>query len=31
MPFNLPAWILSAKNRPDLLRLIQRLRETIPK
>lgn len=30
MPFNLPAWILSAKNRPDLLRLIQRLRKTIP-
>jgi hypothetical protein len=30
MPFNLPAWILSAKNRPDLLRLIRRLRKTIP-
>jgi hypothetical protein len=31
MPFNLPAWILSAKNRPDLLRLIHRLRKTIPR
>jgi hypothetical protein len=30
MPFNLPFWILSAKNRPDLLRLISRLRATIP-
>lgn len=30
MPFNLPSWILSAKNRPDLLRLIQRLRRSIP-
>jgi len=30
MPFNLPAWLLSAKNRPDLLRLIHRLRKTIP-
>jgi hypothetical protein len=30
MPFNLPAWILSAKNRPDLLRLITRLRKTLP-
>jgi hypothetical protein len=31
MPFNLPSWILSAKNRPDLLRRIKRLRQTIPK
>jgi len=30
MPFNLPAWLLSAKNRPDLLRLITRLRKTVP-
>ena len=30
MPFNLPSWILSAKNRSDLLRLIARLRATIP-
>lgn len=30
MPFNLPSWILSAKNRPDLLKLIARLRATIP-
>jgi|SRR6266481_3798408 len=30
MPFNLPSWILSAKNRPDLLKLIARLRNTIP-
>lgn len=30
MPFNLPSWILSAKNRPDLLKLITRLRATIP-
>ena len=30
MPFNLPGWILSAKNRPDLLRMINRLRKTIP-
>ena len=30
MPFNLPSWILSAKNRPDLLKLIARLRSTIP-
>jgi len=29
MPFNLPAWLLSAKNRPDLLRLIEQLRKTI--
>lgn len=29
MPFNLPSWILSAKNRPDLLKLIARLRATI--
>jgi len=30
MPFNLPSWILSGKNRPDLLKLIARLRKTIP-
>lgn len=30
MPFNLPKWILSAKNRPGLLKLIGRLRSTIP-
>ena len=30
MPFNLPAWLLSAKNRPDLLRLIAKLRKTAP-
>jgi hypothetical protein len=30
MPFNLPSWVLSAKNRPGLLRLIARLRKTIP-
>lgn len=30
MPFNLPSWILSAKNRPDLLRLIRPLRKTVP-
>jgi hypothetical protein len=30
MPFNLPSWILSAKNRSDLLKLIARLRSTIP-
>jgi hypothetical protein len=30
MPFNLPSWLLSAKNRPDLLKLIQRLRKSIP-
>jgi len=29
MPFNLPSWLLSAKNRPDLLRLIARLRKTL--
>jgi hypothetical protein len=29
MPFNLPSWLLSAKNRDDLLRLIERLRNTI--
>ena len=28
MPFNLPAWLLSAKNRPDLIRLINRLRKS---
>jgi hypothetical protein len=27
MPFVLPAWLLSAKNRPDLLRLIARLKK----
>ena len=27
MPFNLPAWMLSAKNRTDLLRLIEQLRQ----
>lgn len=26
MPFNLPAWMLSAKNRLDLLRMIEQLR-----
>jgi hypothetical protein len=30
MPFNLPAWLLSAKNRPDLVRLIAKLRKTAP-
>jgi len=30
MPFNLPSWILSAKNRHNLLKLIIRLRATIP-
>lgn len=30
MPFNLPSWILSAKNRPALLKLIARLNATIP-
>lgn len=30
MPFNLPAWILSAKSRPDLIRLIRRLRSSRP-
>jgi len=29
-PFNLPSWILSAKNRPGLLRLIKKPRKTIP-
>ena len=29
MPFNLPSWMLSAKSRPDLLKLIERLRSTI--
>jgi len=28
MPFLLPAWLLSAKNRSDLLRLIARLKKT---
>jgi len=31
MPFNLPSWLLSAKNRPDLLGLIQRLKKSIPR
>lgn len=31
MPFNLPSWLLSAKNRRDLLKLIARLRKTIPR
>jgi len=30
MPFNLPSWILSAKNRPGLLRLIRKPKKTIP-
>jgi len=30
MPFNLPSWILSAKNRAGLLRLIEKPRKTIP-
>jgi hypothetical protein len=30
MPFNLPSWILSAKNRRDLLRVIKKLKRTIP-
>jgi hypothetical protein len=30
MPFNLPSWLLSAKNRPDILRIIKKLRKTIP-
>lgn len=30
MPYNLPSWLLSAKNRPDLLRLIKKLKKTIP-
>jgi len=30
MPYNLPTWLLSAKNRPDLLRLIKKLKKTIP-
>lgn len=29
MPFNLPSWMLSAKNRDDLLKLIKRLRGTL--
>lgn len=29
MPFNLPSWMLSAKNREDLLQLIKRLRKTV--
>ncbi len=31
MPFNLPSWMLSAKNRSDLLRLIRRLKKRLPK
>lgn len=30
MPYNLPSWLLSAKNRPDLLRVIKKLKKTIP-
>jgi len=30
MPFNFPSWILSAKNRTHLLRLIKKLKRTIP-
>lgn len=30
MPYNLPSWLLSAKNREDLLRLIKKLKATIP-
>ncbi len=30
MPWVLPAWLLSAKNRPDLFRLIARLKGKIP-
>jgi len=31
MPFNLPSWMLSAKNRPALLHLIQKLKQRLPK
>src|SRR5256885_3187438 len=31
MPFNLPSWMLSAKNRPDILRLIRKLKKRLPK
>jgi hypothetical protein len=31
MPFNLPRWILSAKNRTDLLRTIRKLKKRLPK
>jgi hypothetical protein len=31
MPFNLPRWMLSSKNRIDLLRLIQKLKKRLPK
>jgi hypothetical protein len=30
MPFNLPKWMLSGKNRTSLLRLIKRLEKRIP-
>ena len=30
MPYNLPSWLLSAKNRLDLLRVIEKLKKTIP-
>ena len=30
MPYNLPSWLLSAKNRPHLLRFIKKLKKTIP-
>ena len=30
MPFNLPSWMLSAKNRPDILRLIRKLKKRLP-
>jgi hypothetical protein len=30
MPYNLPSWLLSAKNRPNLVRLIKKLKKTIP-
>lgn len=30
MPYNLPRWLLSAKNRPGRLRLVKKLKKTIP-
>ena len=30
MPFNWPSWLLSAKNRTDLLKRVTRLRKTVP-
>jgi hypothetical protein len=30
MPFNLPTWLLSAKNRPALIRLVAKMKKTGP-